>query len=497
MKVDIISVIKEIFGRIGDAREANIGLKLAERLAKTQANENEQAEPEIKKKTKIRKFFDKFLDFITSPGVGTILIVFGAITTLSSPLGIAVGATIAAVTMVSYSIARIRATLRMRTIKRTQQKDLLLDSLDQKIEKTLEKPVNPELREMANKVREMANEEIRSILKKSISNEPVNRDKGNVNIISGKIRYFGLTGVANWVLSILSLNPASIALSSTSLMLVNGSSYFGETDYRKNKDLLDSEVSEKEGKLIQYLKKELGIEDKYIDKLSNQDLLKILSIKEAEISCGRKKYESDEEMQKALKVETKKCEDVNLTGYKPEVGFVQDFGNLFLNSFSSQQHGKFFAPLSHRENVEKTTQDDELQNLNAFKKDKLLQMDGKQMDGKGKDIEMTEINHHHIEPIVIPQHHSVKDIIREEGDKLKKHSGTHQQSVSDIIKGDSDKGVSVKMTEMINPSAKNALVYQSVTKEHQSVTEAHHFREDIIHKRNGSLIKSDEKVITK
>lgn len=119
------------------------------------------------------------------------------------------------------------------------------------------------------------------------------------------------------------------------------------------------------------------------------------------------------------------------------------------------------------------------------------------MDGKGKDIEMTEINHHHIEPIVIPQHHSVKDIIREEGDKLKKHSGTHQQSVSDIIKGDSDKGVSVKMTEMINPSAKNALVYQSVTKEHQSVTEAHHFREDIIHKRNGSLIKSDEKVITK
>jgi hypothetical protein len=449
----------------------NIGLKLAQRLAKTQANENEQAEPEIKKKTKIRKFFDKFLDFITSPGVGTILTVFGAITTLSSPLGIAVGATIAAVTMVSYSIARIRATLRMRTIKRTQQKDLLLDSLDQKIEKTLEKSVNPKLREMAN-------QEIMSILKKSISDEPANKDKKLVNIISSKIRYFGLTGVANWVLSILSLNPASIALSSTSLMLVNGSSYFGETDYRKNKDLLDSEVSEKEGKLIQYLKKELGIEDKYIDKLSNQDLLKILSIKEAEISCGRKKYESDEEMQKALKVETKKCEDVNLTGYKPEVGFVQDFGNLFLNSFSSQQHGKFFAPLSHRGNVEKTTQDDELQNLNAFKKDKLLQI-----DGKGKDIEMTEINHHHIEPIVIPQHHSVKDIIKEEGDKLKKHSGTHQQSVSDIIKGDSDKGASIEMTEINRKHDKTFVV-----------TEEHYFREDIIHERD---TKNGEKTIAK
>ena len=471
MKVDIISIVKEIFAKIGDAREVNIGLKLAQRLAKTQANENEQAEPEIKKKTKIRKFFDKFLDFITSPGVGTILTVFGAITTLSSPLGIAVGATIAAVTMVSYSIARIRATLRMRTIKRTQQKDLLLDSLDQKIEKTLEKPVNPKLREMAN-------QEIMSILKKSISDEPANKDKKLVNIISSKIRYFGLTGVANWVLSILSLNPASIALSSTSLMLVNGSSYFGEADYRKNKDLLDSEVLEKEGKLIQYLKKELGIEDKYIDKLSNQDLLKILSIKEAEISCGRQKYESEEKMKEAFKIEAKKCEDVNLTGYKPEVGFVQDFGNLFLNSFSSQQHGKFFAPLSHRENVEKTTQDDELQNLNAFKKDKLLQM-----DGKGKDIEMTEINHHHIEPIVIPQHHSVKDIIKEEGDKLKKHSGTHQQSVSDIIKGDSDKGASIEMTEINRKHDKTFVV-----------TEEHHFREDIIHERD---TKNGEKTITK
>ena len=128
--------------------------------------------------------------------------------------------------------------------------------------------------------------------------------------------------------------------------------------------------------------------------------------------------------------------------------------------------------------MEKTTQDDELQNLNAFKKDKLLQM-----DGKGKDIEMTEINHHHIEPIVIPQHHSVKDIIKEEGDKLKKHSGTHQQSVSDIIKGDSDKGASIEMTEINRKHDKTFVV-----------TEEHHFREDIIHERD---TKNGEKAIIK
>jgi hypothetical protein len=470
MKVDIISIIKEIFGRIGEIREANTGLGLAKRLAKTQANESEQAKTEIKKKTKARKFFDKLLDFITSPGVGTALIIFGAITTLASPFGIAVGATIAAITMVSYSIARIRATLRMRTIKRTQQKDLLLDSLDQKIEKTLEKAVNPKLREMAN-------QEIMSILKKSISDEPANKDKKIVNIISGKIRYLGLTGVANWVLSILSLNPASIALSSTSLMLGNGASYFGETDYRKNKDLLDSEVSKKEEKLIQYLKKELGIEDKYIDKLSNQDLLKILSIKEAEISCGRKKYESDEEMQRALKVEAKKCEDINLTGYKPEVGFVQDFGNLFLNSFSSQEYGKFFAPLSHKENTEKTTQEDELRDLNRIDK-----------RGKGVNIEMTEmteINHHHENLVVKAPHHSVKDIIKEEGDKLKEHSSIHQRPLSGIIIGDSGKGGSIEMT-VINHN-----------RDKPTVTKEHHFREDVIHERDGSLTRNGGKTITK
>jgi hypothetical protein len=201
----------------------------------------------------------------------------------------------------------------------------------------------------------------------------------------------------------------------------------------------------------EYLKKELGIDEKYIDKLSNQDLLKILSIKEAEISCGRKKYESDEEMQKALKVETKKCEDVNLTGYKPAVGFVQDFGNLFLNSFSSQQHGKFFAPLSHRGNVEKTTQDDELQNLNAFKKDKLLQI-----DGKGKDIEMTDM-------------------------RTDTHPPHDRVSTSQVDK--LDKGASIEMTEINRKHDKTFVV-----------TGEHHFREDIIHERD---TKNGEKTIAK
>lgn len=382
-------------------------------LAKTQAKENEQVKTEIKKKTRARKFFDKLLDFITSPGVGTVLTVFGAIACLSSPLGITIGATIAAVTMASYSVARIRSTLRMRTIKKTQKKELLLDSIGQKINRALDRSVNPELRKVAN-------QEIMKVLEKSISDKPANRDKKIVNIISGKIRYLGLTGSANWVLSMLSLNPMSIALSSTSMVLSNGLSYFGETDYRKDKDLLDKEVLEKEERLTQYLKRELGIEDKYISKLSNKALLEILSIKEAEISCDGKAYKSDTEMKDALVNNTKKYQGANLQEYEPEVGFVKDFGSLFINSFSSKKYGEFFVPLSHRENLEKTTQEIELQELNASKKDELIQVDGR---GKVFDIEMTEITHFDQRPS--NAHHSVKDIIKEEEVKHKEHSGEH------------------------------------------------------------------------
>jgi F0F1-type ATP synthase assembly protein I len=415
IKVNIILIIKEVFTEIGRIRMASSGSDFAKHLAKTQARENEQTSIKAKEKTKARKFFDKSLDFITSPGVGTVLTVFGAITCLSSPLGMIIGAAIAIVTMTSYSIARIRSTLRMRTIKRAQKKDLLLDSLDQKINKTLDKPASPELRKVAN-------QKIMKILEKSISDEPISRDKKIVNIISGKIRYLSLTGAANWVLSILSLNPASIALSSTSMVLSNGLSYVGEIDYRKDKDLLDKEVLEKEGKLMQFLKRELGIEDKCISKLSNKALLKILSIKEAEISCDGKIYKSDAEMKDALDNNAKKYKDVNLQEYELEVGFIKDFGNLFVNSFSSQKYGEFFVPLSHRENLEKTTQDVQLQELNAFKKDELIQVDGR---GKGVDIEMTEINQYDQKPSISKAHHSVKDIIKEEGVKHKEHLGEH------------------------------------------------------------------------
>ncbi len=416
IKVNIILIIKEVVAEIGRIRMAASGSDLAKHLTKIQAGENEQIKTKIKKKTKIREFFDKSLDFITSPGVGTILTVFGAITCLSSPLGMAIGATIAIVTTISYSLARIRSTLRMRTIKRAQKKDLLLDNIDQKISKTLDKPVNPELRKEAN-------QKIMKILEKRVSDKPVTKEKGTTSLISGKIRYLSLTGAANWVLSILSLNPLSIALSSTSMLLSNGLSYAGEINYRKDKDLLDREVSEKEEKVTLYLKKELGIEDKFINKLSNKDLLKILSIKEAEISCDGKTYKSDSEMKDALVNNAKKYQDVNLQEYEPEVSFIKDFGNLFINSFSSQKYGEFFVPLGHRENLEKTTQDAELHDLNAFKQDELIQIDGK---GKGVDIEMTDFNQHNSIPIATKAHHSVKDIIKEEESKHKGHStGEH------------------------------------------------------------------------
>lgn len=413
IKVNIVLIIKEVFTEISRIRMAVGGSDFAKYLVKTQASENEQTKTEIKKKTKAKKFFDKSLDFITSPGVGMVLTVFGAITCLSSPLGIVIGSTIAAITMASYSVARIRSTLRMRTIKRAQKKDLLLDSLDQKINQTLDKSVNPELRKAAN-------QKIMKIIEKRISDKPIVEEKSATNSISGKIRYLSLTGAANWVLSILSLNPASIALSSTSMVLSNGLSYFGETGYRKDKDLLDREVLEKEEKLTQYLKRELGIEDKYIGKLSNKALLEILSIKEAEISCAGKIYKSDDEMKDALGNNAKKYKDVNLQEYEPEVGFIKDFGNLFVNSFSSQKYEEFFVPLSHRENLDKTTQDVELQELNAFNKDELIQVNGR---GKGVDIEMTEINQYDQKPSISKAHHSVKDIIKEEGVKHKEHSG--------------------------------------------------------------------------
>ena len=414
IKVNIIFFIKEVFTEIGRIRMVSSGSDFVKHLAKTQSRENGQTLIKAKEKTKARKFFDKSLDFITSPGVGTVLTVFGAITCLSSPLGMIIGAAIAIVTITSYSIARIRSTLRMRAIKRAQKKDLLLDNLDQKINKTLDNPVSPELRKVAN-------QKIMKILEKSISEELISRNKKIVNIISGKIRYLSLTGAANWVLSILSLNPVSIALSSTSMVLSNGLSYFGETDYRKDKDLLDKEVLAKEEKLMQYLKRELGIEDKYIRKLPNKVLLEILSIKEAEISCDGKVYKSDAEMKDALGNNAKKYKDVNLQEYELEVGFIKDFGNLFVNSFSSQKYGEFFVPLSHRENFKKTTQDDQLQELNSFKKDELIQVDGR---GKGVDIEMSDINHSDQKPSISKVHHSIKEMIKEEV-KHKEHSGEH------------------------------------------------------------------------
>ena len=105
------------------------------------------------------------------------------------------------------------------------------------------------------------------------------------------------------------------------MIVGNGLGYYGETGYRKDKDLLDKEVSEKEQKLIEYLKVELGIEDKFINTLSNKDLLKILSIKEAESSCHRKLYNSIQDMRKELITHTKSYEDINLEEFPVQRSF--------------------------------------------------------------------------------------------------------------------------------------------------------------------------------
>ena len=356
--MNIILIVKEFFSEIGRAR---LTLSTVE-FIKSLTNEKNKSEEKDLDQTTTKSKPNKFLDLLTSPGVGTLLTVFGVITCLYSPLGIAIGGTVAAITTISYSLAMIRSTLRMKTIKNTQNKDLLLDNIIEKVEILSTKQPNPELKEVVN-------EEIKKVINKKITDEKINKPKNIINSISGNVRYLSLTGTANWILSILTLNPLSIAISSTAMIVGNGLSYYGETYYRKDKDLLDKEVSEKEQKLIEYLKVELGIEDKFINTLSNQDLLKILSIKEAESSCNRKSHSSIEDMKKELLTHTKSYEDINLEEFPIQRSFGGDFTHLFSNSFSSEKYGKFFSPLNHRQEKEQHEQDTYTEVFNALNKD--------------------------------------------------------------------------------------------------------------------------------
>ena len=373
--MNIISVVTKFLTDVGETRLTLSTFNFAKLLTKRK----DESKSKDLDKTAVKSKPNKFLDLLTSPGVGTILTVFGVVTCLYSPLGIAIGGTVAAITTISYSLSMIRSTLRMRTIKNTQNKDLLLDTISAKIQTSSERQLNPQFKKMVN-------EEIKKVIDKRISNQKVIKQNSTINSISSSIRYLSLTGAANWMLSIITLNPVSIAISSTSMIVSNGLSYHGEINYRKDKDLLDKDVLEKENKLIEYLKIELGIEDKFINKLSNKDLLKILSIKEAELACHKKSYNSIEDMQKAFSNNIKVYQDINLEEFRVQRSFTQDFIHLFSNSFSSEKYEEFFCPLVHRQEKEQLEQKTYSEIVASYKNDDFRGKD------KSMDIEMVKLN---------------------------------------------------------------------------------------------------------
>lgn len=395
--MNIISIITNFIADIGKTRLTLSSIEFIKSLT-SEKNESEIIDSD---QTAVKNKPNKFLDLLTSPGVGTILTVFGVMSYLYSPLGIVIGGTVATITTTSYSLSMIRATLRMKTIKNTQNKDLLLDIISEKIQISSKKQLNPQFKKMVN-------EEIKKIINKKISDEKTTKQKSSINSISGNIRYISLTGAANWVLSIITLNPISIALSSTSMIVNNGLSYHGETNYRKGKDLLDRDVLEKENKLTEYLKIELGIEDKFINELSNNDLLKILSIKEAELSCHNKSYSSLEDMEKEFIKHTKSYEDINLEEFHIQRSFTQDFAYLFSSSFSSEKYGELFCPLIHRQENEQLEQKTYSEIIASSKNDEL----------KGKDksmgIEMVELSSNNLSPDKLERSASTRGYIIEE-----------------------------------------------------------------------------------
>ena len=116
--MNIILVVKEFLSEVGKTRLTLSSIEFIKSLT-SKNNESEDKDldqPATKSKP------NKFLDFLTSPGVGTVLTIFGVITCLYSPLGIAIGGTVAAITTISYSLAMIRSTLRMKTIKKLKIK---------------------------------------------------------------------------------------------------------------------------------------------------------------------------------------------------------------------------------------------------------------------------------------------------------------------------------------------------------------------------------------
>ncbi|RST69816.1 hypothetical protein [Candidatus Aquarickettsia rohweri] len=153
--MNIISIVTKFLTDVGETRLTLSTFNFAKLLVKRK----DESKVKDLDKTAIKSKPNKFLDILTSPGVGTILTVFGVITCLYSPLGIAIGGTVAAITTISYSLSMIRSTLRMRTIKNTQNKDLLLDTISAKIQISSERQLNPQFKKMVN-------EEIKKVIDK-------------------------------------------------------------------------------------------------------------------------------------------------------------------------------------------------------------------------------------------------------------------------------------------------------------------------------------------
>jgi hypothetical protein len=166
------------------------------------------------------------------------------------------------------------------------------------------------------------------------------------NKASGAVRYLSLNSVKNWVISIASLNPVSIAISSLSMFVSNGGAYYGEVKYRKDKDQLDKDVLDKQSTVLN----QLGITEDY--KLDKGDIAKILAIKkmEEEIKKSGKYDDSLSELHFGIQ----STEEFERTKEACQSNsFVRDFGSLFFKSFSSEGYKEHFKALDHRKPTEK------------------------------------------------------------------------------------------------------------------------------------------------
>jgi hypothetical protein len=288
----------------------------------------------------IKRVFRNFLDIISSPGIGTVLTIISALLFLTSPLGIVWGATLCSVAIVGHSITVVRDTLRMQTIRDTQNKNTILDRLNDTVKHTPESSQNPELASISR-------DKIYNIIKLKITDNEKIEEKKLHNKLSGMLRYLNVTSAWNWGLSIASFNPVSIAVSSFNMLFNNGFACYEELSYRDAKDKLDREVSDKEGEVKKWLKKEFGVEDKFISQLDKKDLVGILNIKEAELLTLPKKDMDNISISTEFEKNLQQCVDADKKQYKSS-SFLGDFGHLFICSFHSKYYYEYFTPMPSR-----------------------------------------------------------------------------------------------------------------------------------------------------